>query len=77
MADSLNRITKMPIEIWTVKLADRITNLQPPPVHWNNERKMDYREEARLILNELKEGNEFLARRLETKIEEYQIYIDN
>ena len=77
MADSLNRITKMPSEIWTVKLADRITNLQPPPAHWNNERKMDYREEARLILNELKEGNEFLARRLETKIEEYQIYIDN
>jgi len=65
----------MPFEIWAVKLADRITNLQPPPAHWENERRMDYQEEARQILNELKVGNEFLARRLETKIEEYQIYI--
>jgi len=71
MADSLNRIKKMPIEIWSVKLADRITNLQPPPADWKNERKIAYREEARLILNELKEGNEYLAKRLEKKIEEY------
>jgi len=75
MADSLNRIKKMPIEIWAVKLADRITNLQPPPDDWENERRIAYREEAKLILSELKEGNEYLARRLETKIEEYQIYI--
>ena len=77
MVDSLARIKKMPFEIWAVKLADRITNLQPPPKHWDNERKIDYREEAKLILNELKEGNEFLARRLESKIDEYQIYITN
>jgi len=75
MADSLARIKDLQSEVWAVKLADRITNLQPPPAHWNNERKIAYREEARLILNELKEGNKFLARRLETKIEEYQIYI--
>lgn len=77
MADSLNRIKKMPIEIWAVKLADRITNLQPPPTDWKNERKIAYREEARLILNELKDGIEYLARRLEKKIDEYQIYITN
>ena len=77
MVDSLARIKKMPFEIWAVKLADRITNLQPPPKHWDNERKISYREEAQLILSELKEGNEFLARRLETKIEEYQINITN
>lgn len=77
MADSLNRIKKMPFEIWAVKLADRITNLQPPPAHWNNERKIAYREEAKVILNELSKGNEFLAKRLETKIEEYQNYITN
>ena len=77
MADSLNRIKKMPIEISAVKLADRITNLQPPPADWNNERRIAYREEAKLILNELKAGNEYLARRLESKIEEYQIYITN
>lgn len=77
MADSLARIKEMPSEVWAVKLSDRVTNLQPPPAHWDNGRKIAYREEARLILNELKDGNEFLARRLETKIEEYQIYITN
>ena len=77
MADSLSRIKKMPIEVWAVKMADRITNLQPPPVDWENERRIAYREEARLILNELNDGNDFLAKRLEKKIEEYQIYITN
>ena len=77
MADSLARIKDLQSEVWAVKLADRITNLQPPPAHWNNERKIAYREEARLILNELKKGNEYLARRLENKIEKYQIYITN
>lgn len=77
MEDSLARIKKMPSEVWAVKLADRITNLQPPPARWKNAKKMDYLEEARLILNELKEGNVSLARRLETKIEEYQTYITN
>jgi len=77
MADSLARIKEKLSEVWAVKLADRITNLQQPPKHWSKEKKITYREEARLILNELKEGNEFLARRLEAKIEEYQIYITN
>ena len=27
-----------PIEVWMVKLADRITNLLPPPAHWNEEK---------------------------------------
>lgn len=77
MADSLARIKEMQSEVWAVKLADRITNLQPPPADWDNGRKIAYREEARLILTELKKGNNYLARRLETKIEEYQIYITN
>ena len=71
MKDSLKRIKSMSPEVWAVKLADRITNLQPPPPHWDNDRKIRYREEAGLILSELKDGNEFLAKRLEEKIEEY------
>lgn len=47
------------------------TNIQPPPPHWSKERKINYREEARLIVSELRDGNEYLARRLEEKIEEY------
>jgi len=77
MVDSLARIKEMPSEVWAVKLADRITNLQPPPARWDNGRKIAYRGEAMLILNELKEGNEYLASRLQSKIEEYQIYITN
>lgn len=72
--DSLARIKKMPSEVWAVKLADRITNLQPPPPHWSNEKKMTYHEEAQTILKELKGGNQFLENRLGTKIEEYSKY---
>lgn len=38
MKDSLERIRRQPKEIWMVKLADRITNLQPPPKHWTIEK---------------------------------------
>ncbi len=34
MADSLRRIREQPREVWLVKLADRITNLAPPPSYW-------------------------------------------
>ena len=71
MNDSLKRIKLLRPEVWAVKLADRITNLQPPPPHWSKERKIIYRHEARLIVSELRDGNEYLARRLEEKIEEY------
>ncbi|NCB84841.1 MAG: bifunctional (p)ppGpp synthetase/guanosine-3',5'-bis(diphosphate) 3'-pyrophosphohydrolase [Bacteroidia bacterium] len=77
MNDSLKRIKSIPTEIWAVKLADRITNLQPPPPHWDNDRKNRYREEAKLIHSELKYGNEFLAKRLEGKIEEYGGFLES
>jgi guanosine-3',5'-bis(diphosphate) 3'-pyrophosphohydrolase len=73
--DSLNRIKNLPEEIWAVKLADRITNLQPPPTNWNTKKRIKYQEEARLIMNELKFGNGYLAKRLNEKIEEYGVYI--
>ena len=71
MQDSLNRITELQPEVWAVKLADRITNLQPPPSHWNTNKKQKYLDQAKLILIELKEGNDYLAKRLKTKIKEY------
>ena len=33
MMDNLKRIKKLPYEVWAVKMADRITNLQKPPSH--------------------------------------------
>lgn len=75
MSDSLVRIKQQSPEVWAVKLADRITNLQPPPAYWDKAKRLQYQAEARLIWNELKEGNDFLANRLLAKIEEYTNYI--
>jgi len=75
MQDSLARIKKQPKEVWMVKLADRITNLQPPPAHWNKEKIAKYQNEAILILSSLGEANPYLAARLERKITEYQQYL--
>ena len=71
ISDSLARIKKLPKEVWAVKLADRITNLQPPPAEWTTEKNSQYAEDARFILDELREGNPYLAERLDAKISEY------
>lgn len=75
MADSLRRIKEQPHEVWAVKLADRITNLQPPPSYWDNAKKLKYQMEAQTILDVLGTGNEYLAMRLKSKIIEYNEYI--
>ena len=76
MADSLYRISGQPHEIWSVKLADRITNLQKPPSHWSNEKKIKYHAEARTILDALVSGNAYLSARLSSKIAEYKNYLE-
>jgi (p)ppGpp synthase/HD superfamily hydrolase len=72
MADSLKRIKKQPREIWMVKLADRITNLQPPPHDWTQDKVQRYKQEAIEIHDWLKEGSPFLADRLKDKINTYR-----
>ena len=71
MQDSLARIKQQPREIWMVKLADRITNLQPPPGHWDADKIERYREEGREILKALGGASSYLAGRLRQKIKEY------
>ncbi len=75
MMDSLHRILQQPPEVAAVKMADRITNLQPPPHYWNKEKCASYREEAALILEQLGPASAHLARRLGQKIEEYAVYV--
>ena len=75
MQDSINRIKEQPKEVWMVKLCDRITNLQPPPKHWNNEKIAKYQKEARFILEQLGEASQFLAERLKIKIDTYDQYL--
>ncbi|MEM9485035.1 MAG: HD domain-containing protein [Cyanobacteria bacterium P01_F01_bin.116] len=74
MVDSLARIRQQPGEVWMVKLADRISNLQKPPGHWGQEKILRYGAEARMILGTLGEANGWLARRLEEKIVAYGVY---
>jgi (p)ppGpp synthase/HD superfamily hydrolase len=71
MADSLKRIQGQPQEIWMVKMADRITNLQPPPKGWSEEKIDRYRLEAVEIHQALKEASPCLAHRLQNKIAIY------
>jgi len=75
MEDCLNRISEQPVEVWMVKLADRITNLQPPPKHWDKKKIENYRNEALIILETLSASNEFLSRRLKNKIANYAQYL--
>lgn len=77
MRDSLNRIKQQPVEVWAVKMADRISNLYQPPFYWNNAKKIAYMEEARLLLDTLKDGNAYLAQRLAEKIEAYKRFLED
>jgi len=76
MRDSLRRIKVLQKEVWAVKLADRITNLQIPPSHWNTAKKTEYRNEAMQLLEALKGGNSYLEQRLRTKIAAYEKYTE-
>jgi (p)ppGpp synthase/HD superfamily hydrolase len=76
MHDSLNRILTQRKEVWAVKLADRITNLQKPPKSWDSLKKRKYKTEAETILEKLKEANQYLENRLLMKIQEYESFID-
>ncbi len=75
MQDSLKRIKALPKEIWTVKLADRITNLQKPPELWNASKKTAYLDEAVFIATYLEGGNAYLEQRIEELIQSYKAYI--
>jgi len=71
MRDSVERIKLQPKEIWIVKLADRITNLESQPSHWTKERIIDYKSEADYILKSLGSASPFLEQRLKNRIENY------
>jgi guanosine-3',5'-bis(diphosphate) 3'-pyrophosphohydrolase len=75
MPDSLKRIKELQPEVWAVKLADRITNLQKPPGHWDSAKIAEYRQESIHLLRELKGGNAYLEKRLQEKIAEYEQYM--
>ena len=71
MQDSLSRIKKESVEVSIVKLADRLFNLKDIPCNWSEAKDNEYREQAKLILNELGISNEYMAKRLKDKIDNY------
>jgi guanosine-3',5'-bis(diphosphate) 3'-pyrophosphohydrolase len=75
IADSLKRIKLQPKEVWAVKLADRIANLQAPPLEWDYKKRLKYQSDAQMIWDELHKGNEYLGRRLHSKIIDYQQFV--
>jgi len=73
LQDSLERLEEMPYCIQMVKLADRITNLAPAPLFWNKAKREAYKDEAKMILEALKNSNPYLAKKLQEKIKNYQV----
>ncbi len=74
MADSLRRIRAQPHEVWMVKLADRITNLAPPPSYWTADKKRRYRDEAYEIADALGAASPALLARLRARADAYAQY---
>ncbi|HPE39710.1 MAG TPA: HD domain-containing protein [Bacteroidales bacterium] len=75
LIDTLERIKKQPIEVWVVKMADRLANLSYPPFYWDNLKIKNYLEESEIIYNYLHEGSPFLAQKLKNKMIEYQRFV--
>lgn len=73
--DSLARIRTCSPEVWAVKLADRITNLQEPPPHWSAAKRVSYRADAERILTALADGHAPLAARLRERIDAYGRFV--
>ena len=76
LTDSLAKIRQCRKEVWAVKLADRITNLQKPPKRWSKTHITEFYYDSKQVLEALREGNEYLRQRLEKKIEEYAKYME-
>lgn len=71
MADSLRRIQEQPREVWMVKLADRISNLETPPHYWKPAKIAAYGVEALVIADALGAASPWLLTRLRARIAGY------
>jgi (p)ppGpp synthase/HD superfamily hydrolase len=76
MPDSLRRLVAQPREVQLVKLADRITNLEPPPPAWGRAKRAAYLLEAGTIVAAVGLASPVLAQRLRERIARYQTFVD-
>jgi (p)ppGpp synthase/HD superfamily hydrolase len=70
-SEHIAQLLDAPQVIKMVKLADRISNLQAPPFHWDNEKIADYLEKSRIIQKKLGGASPYLNKRLKDKITNY------
>jgi (p)ppGpp synthase/HD superfamily hydrolase len=75
MADSLRRIQAQPHAVWMVKLADRITNLAPPPRSWTTDKRRRYRDEAIRIADALGPASSVLDAHIRARLATYAGYL--
>lgn len=76
MTDCLARLALEAPEVRMVKLADRITNLEPPPPAWSSSKRAAYRDEAREIARALHGLSAHLDARIAARIEAYGAHVD-
>ena len=71
MKDSIERIKKQPIEVWIVKLSDRLFNMRGIVPTWEKEKLLKYKAEAQYICDELGDASEKLKKDLQKSIDNY------
>ena len=75
MQDCLTRIEEQDKEVAIVKLCDRITNLQKPPVKWDKEKIKKYHLQAASIAQALEGKNAYLDKRILSKIKDFAAFV--
>ena len=75
MQDCLTRIAEHDKEVAIVKLCDRITNLQKPPVKWDKEKIKKYHLQAASIAQALEGKNAYLDKRILSKINDFAAFV--
>ena len=71
MKDSIERIKKQPIEVWIVKLSDRLFNMRGIVPAWSKEKLLKYKSEAQYICDELGDACKKLKQDLQKSIDNY------
>ncbi|MDB4921218.1 HD domain-containing protein [Mucilaginibacter sp.] len=74
ITDSIERIILQPKEIWMVKLADRISNLNQPPSTWDKKKIENYYYQSCELYEKLHDCSVELSSRFLIKLKEYKEY---
>ncbi len=71
MIDCIKRIKKQPKEVAIVKISDRLFNIRDRVPSWDKERQEQYKQESKLICDELGQGFKKVQEVMEEQIAKY------